>query len=424
MLAFSIFRDPELRKKLLFTLTIVAVFLFGLNLPLPGVNHADLGQTRGLTEPLTTLSGTALPKLSLFALGIYPYLVAKFVTRSLVLIIPRLKSMARDGGRELQRLQQYIRIFATGLAALEATAVVEYAATVRLGTPDRQPVLVVHGFLPAAMMVACMAAGAVTIMWLAEIVDGHGFGDGAAILLVIPIAAVLPGEFWGISKSKGFGVFALALAVVVATVVFKVCFDRAQRKIPAAPYSRPRDSRRRASYSPVLPLKLSQQETAISAAVVVLFLPVLAVRLWPGNAWLQDLQNYLHEGTDPWYLAAFLFLIIIFTIIEARFVLLNPEELARQLLRSSVFIPGIGPGEATRRYLSQVFGSVTAVRAFYLVISALIPIFGFAMLGADAAFPYGAEAVVLILTVSLDTVTDMNDEIRAAAAGDYTGFLQ
>jgi preprotein translocase subunit SecY len=237
----------------------------------------------------------------------------------------------------------------------------------------------------------------VMLMWLAEIVDGHGFGDGAAILLVTPIAAVLPGEFWEIRKSKGFGVFALALAVVVATVVFKVCFDRAQRKIPTVPYSHPgaSSSRRGSSSSSSLPLKLSQQETAISAAAVVLFLPVLAVRLWPGHAVLEDLQNYLHEGSDPWYLAAFLVLIVVFTVTEARFVLLNPQELAGRLLRSSVFIPGVAPGGATRRYLSQVFGSVTAVRAFYLVISALIPIFGFAMLGADAVFPYGAEAVVL-----------------------------
>jgi preprotein translocase subunit SecY len=313
MLVLSVFRDPELRKKLLFTLTIVTLFLFGLNLPLPGVNHAVLGQTRGLTEPLTTLSGTALPKLSLFALGIYPYLVAKFVTRSVILIVPRLRSMAKAGGRDLERLQQYIRIFATALAALEATAVVTYAATVRLGAPDRQPVLAVHGFLSLATMVACMAAGAVMLMWLAEIVDGHGFGDGAAILLVTPIAAVLPGEFWEIRKSKGFGVFALALAVVVATVVFKVCFDRAQRKIPTVPYSHPgaSSSRRGSSSSSSLPLKLSQQETAISAAAVVLFLPVLAVRLWPGHAVLEDLQNYLHEGSDPWYLAAFLVLIVV-----------------------------------------------------------------------------------------------------------------
>jgi preprotein translocase subunit SecY len=418
MLVFTFFRDPELRKRLLFTLTIVALFLFGLNLPLPGVNRAVLDQARGLTEPLTTLSGTALPKLSLFALGIYPYLVAKFTTRSLVLIVPRLKSMARAGGRDLERVQQYIRVFATGLAALEATAVVAYAAKVRLGKPDRQPVLVVHGFLPAATIVACMAAGAVTVMWLAEIVDGHGFGDGAAILLATPIAAVLPGEFWEISKSKGFGVFAIALAVVLATVVFKVCFDRAQRKIPAASY------RLRASYYSYLPLKLSQQETAISAAVVVLFLPVLAVRLWPGNAWLQGLQARLHEGSDPWYLAAFLALIVVFTIIEARFVLLNPAELAGQLRRSNQFIPGIRPGEATRRYLGSVFDRITAVRALYLVISALIPIFGFAMLGAGASFPYGGEAVVLILTVSLDTVTDMDDERQAAEADKVTGFLQ
>lgn len=414
MLAITIFRNPELRKRLLFTLAIVTLFLFGLNLPLPGVSHAALGQTRGLTDPLTTLGG-ALPKLSVFALGVYPYLVAKFVTWCLVLRVPRLRSMARAGGRDLKRILQSLRVFAAGLAVLEATAVVAYAARERLGTPHGPRLLAVHGFLPAATMIACLAAGGAIAMWLAEIVDGHGFGDGASILLATPIAAVLPGEFWGISKSKGVGVFALALAAVLVTVVVKTRFDQATRKIPL--YSMrmravPGDAPQSLDY----PLKLSQKDTPVSVAVVVLFLPVLAARLWPGIAWLHDIQSRLHDGSDPWYLATFLVLIVVFTIIHARFVLLNPVELADRLYLGKVRIPGFRPGKQTMQYLSEVRDRLLPVRVFYLMIFALIPIFGFAMLGADAAFPYGGEAVVLILTVSFDTATDMSEEAHAAAA--------
>jgi preprotein translocase subunit SecY len=424
VLAFTIIRYPELRKKLLFTLMLVTLFLFGLNLPLPGVNHAVLRQTSGLTDPVATLSGGGLPKLSVFALGIYPYLFAKFVTWCLVLVVPRLRSMARAGGRDLERVLQYIRVFGAGLAVLEATAVVAYAATVRVGAPHGQRVLAVHGFPPAAAMVACLTAGAVTVMWLAELVDRLGFGDGATILLAAPVAAVLPGEFWGISKSKGFGVFALALAVVLATVLFKGYFDLARRKLPVSSMRIPARRGHGLQYAAALPFKLSQQDTAISAAVVVLFVPVLAARLWPGIAWLQDIQPHLHHPSDPWYLATFLVLIVVFTIVEARFVLLNPTELADRLVRSSAFIQGLRPGKPTKQYLTYVLNRITPVRAFYLVILALIPIFGFAMLGADAAFPSGGEAVVLILTVSLDTVIDMDDQAQAAAAGNYTGFLQ
>lgn len=424
MLAFTIFRDPELRKKLLFTLAIVTLFLFGLNLPLPGVNDAVLGHARGLTEPLTTLGG-ALPKLSVFALGVYPYLAAKFVTWCLVLRVPRLRSMARAGGLDLKRVLQYLRVSAVGLAVLEATAVVAYAARERLGTPPGEPLLAVHGFLPAATMVTCLAAGAVIVMGLAEMVDGHGFGDGASILLAAPVAAVLPGEFWGISRSKGFGVFAVALAVVLATVVFKTRFDQAKREIPLYSMRRPA-VRGDAPQSSTFLLKLSQKDTAVSVAVVVLFLPVLAARLWPGTAWLHYIQSRLHDGSDPWYLATFLVLIVVFTIIQARFVLLNPEELADRLYLGNVYIPGFRPGKRTMEYLSYVQGRLLPVRAFYLMIFALIPIFGFAMLGADAAFPYGGEAVVLILVVSFDTATDMSEEAQAAAiaAIDYTGSLR
>jgi preprotein translocase subunit SecY len=415
----------ELWEKLRFILALAVLFLFGLNLPVPGVNRAAQGRMLSFTGPfatgpLATLTGGALPKLSVFALGVYPYLTATLIMSVLIAVIPPLKSIAHAGGWRAERLARYIRVLTAVVAVLEATAVVAYAATVRLATPHRQPLLAVHGLLPLATMVAVMTAGAVAVMWLAEIVTGQGFGKGAGLLMATQIAAVLPSEFWVVSKRKGVAVFALALVVVLATVVFKLFFDRAERHIPLRDAMTVTAAARRRGWSGnYVGLKLSQRETAINAAAAVLFLPVLAVQLWPGIGWLRALQPYLHDESDPWYLAAFLMLIVVLTFIDARSSL-NPTELADQLKREGWFIPGHRPGAATREHLSCVLTRLSAVRAFYLVISALIPILGFAMLGTDRAFPYGGEAVVLILAVSLDAGTGMGYVVQT---GPVVGFL-
>jgi preprotein translocase subunit SecY len=420
MLQLSRFLEPELRKKLLFTVTIVALFRFGLALPVPGVNRAALGGTLEFTGPLATLTGGSLSQLTVFALGVYPYLLATVLMSFLVIALPPLASAAGGGIRGAQRVGQYTRILTAVLAVLGATAVVAYAATGRLGRRHGQPVLAVHGFLSLTTMVICMTAGAVVVMGLAEVMSGRGFGKGVAILLATQIAAVLPREFWGISKSRGFGIFALALVVVLGTVVFKVFFDRAQRRIPLVAAKRT-TARRMYSAGNYIPLKLSQQEAAIYDAAGLLFLPVLAAQLYPRIAVLRDIEPHLRDESDPWYLGAYLVLIVFFTFVEA-WVRINPAEVADWMKKRGEFIPGCRPGTPTRQYLSYVLARMTAVTAVYLAISALIPILGFAMLGTDKAFPYGGEAVVLLLAISIEAGADIRDEVLLA--GGYDGFLR
>ena len=420
MLKLSRLREPELRKKLLFTVTIVVLFRLGLALPVPGVNHAALGGKLDFTGPLAMLTGSSLSQLSVFALGVYPYLLATVVMSFLVTVLPSLASMVSGGALGTQRVWQYTRILAAVLAVLEATAVVAYAATGRLGTPHGQPVLAVHGFLPLTAMVICLTAGAVVVMGLAEVMSGRGFGKGVAILLATQIAAVLPREFWGISKSKGFGIFALALVVVLVTVVFKIFFDRAQRRIPLVAAKR-MTTRRMHPEGNYIPLKLSQQEAAIYDAAGLLFLPVLATQLWPRIAVLRDIDPHLRDESDPWYLGAYLVLIVLFTFVEA-WIRINPAEIADWMKKRGEFIPGLRPGRPTKQYLSYVLARMTAVTAVYLAISALIPILGFAMLGTDRAFPYGGEAVVLLLAVSIEAGADIREE--GWQASGYEGFLR
>jgi preprotein translocase subunit SecY len=407
----SLLRDRDLRTKLLFTLAVVVLFRFGLSLPAPGVNPAGAGSAAFFGGPLNTLSGGALPKLSVFALGIYPYVLASAVMAVLAAAVPRLGTMATEGGPQADRFRQYTRILAAGLAAAEAAAVVAYAATVR-GSKGHPPLLEVHGFLPLATIAGCLAAGAVAVMWLAEAIAGHGFGPGYPLLIATQIVVVVPGEFWDIARHKGVGVFVLALVVTLFTIVFKIFFDRAERHISLGP-NKVTGRRRYGSAGPYLTLKLSQEDTAISDATGVLLLAALVVRLWPGTGWLQHLEPYLHDESNPWYLTAYLILIVLFTFANA-WVSANPAEQAERLSRTGMFIPGFRPLTPTRRYLSYLLARISVIRAFYLAAWALIPILGFAMLGADASFPFGGEATVLLLSVSVEMALAIREAIEAA----------
>jgi preprotein translocase subunit SecY len=417
----ALFRQPKLRKKLLFTLMVVVLFRFGMELPVPGVNRAALGTALVFTGPLATLTGGALGQLSVFALGVYPFLLATVVVSFLVTAVPRLGTMANDSVRGAQRIQQYTRVFAAVVAVLEATAVIAYAATTKHGTARGQPVLAVHGLFPLATMVICMAAGAVVVMGLAEAISDNGLGRGVAILLATQIASVLPKEFWEISKSKGFGVFTLALVVVLATVVFKIFLDGAQRRIRYVEGTTQTTRRLYPGTRTYIPLRVSQQETAIYDAAGLLFLPVLATRLWPGITWLRVVEPHMREESDPWYLSAYILLIVIFTFVEA-WIIVDPAKLADRMKKEGLYIPYIRPVTPTRQYLTYVLDRLTVVTAVYLVISALIPIFGFAMLGTERAFPFGGEAVVLLLAISIEAATDIRTDARLASG--YESFLR
>ena len=361
----ALFRQPKLRKKLLFTLMIVVLFRFGMELPVSGVNRAALGTALVFTGPLATLTGGALGRLAVFALGVYPFLLATVVVSFLVTAVPRLGTMAHDSVRGAQRIQQYTRVFAAAVAVLEATAVIAYAATIERGTARGQPVLAVHGLFPLATMVICMAAGAVVVMGLAEAISDNGLGRGVAILLAT-IASVLPKEFWEISKSKGFGVFTLALVVVLATVVFE---DLLRRGAAAYPLRCRDDANYKAAISRdpeiLFQLRVSQQETAIYDADGLLFLPVLATRLWPGITWLRVVEPHMREESDPWYLSAYILLIVIFTFVEA-WIIDDPAKLVDRMKKNGVYIPDIRPGTPTRQYLSYVLDRLTVGRSCLL----------------------------------------------------------
>ncbi|MQY07598.1 preprotein translocase subunit SecY [Actinomadura macrotermitis] len=423
------FRTPDLRKKLLFTLFMIVVFRIGSVLPLPNVNVkvlADTAQAAKNSNKLYGLvdlfSGGALLKLSVFALGIMPYITASIILQLLTVVIPRLEALKKEGQAGTTKITQYTRYLTVGLAILQGTGIVAMASTGQLfqGVSGGNDILYDTGIFPIVTMVVCMVAGTATIMWLGELVTDRGVGNGMSILIFTQVVAVFPAQFWSIYKSKGAFVFALVIIVGLAIMAGVVFVEQAQRRIPVQYAKRMVGRRMYGGTSTYIPLKVNQAGIIpVIFASSLLYLPVLATQLWPNTKWLQKVQPYLQQD-NPWHMGVFFVFIIFFTYFYVA-ITFNPTEVADNMKKYGGFIPGIRPGRPTAEYLDYVLTRITTPGALYLGLVALIPMVAFALLKATNDFPFGGTSILIIVGVGLDTVKQIESQLQQR---NYEGFLR
>ncbi|MCW2898217.1 MAG: preprotein translocase, SecY subunit [Streptosporangiaceae bacterium] len=425
------FRTPDLRKKLLFTLFIVLVFRLGSQLPTPGVNikavrdlaaqakQSGSGQVFKLVD---LFSGGALLKLSVFALGIMPYITASIILQLLTVVIPRLETLKKEGQAGTTKITQYTRYLTIGLAILQATGIVAMARTGQLyQTAGGQDVLYNNNLFTIITMVICMTAGTSVIMWLGELITDRGIGNGMSILIFTQVVAVFPAQFWGIFKAKGGFVFTLVMAVGLAIMAAVVFVEQAQRRIPVQYAKRMVGRRMYGGTSTYIPLKVNQAGIIpVIFASSLTYLPQLAATLWRDNKFLnQTLAPYLQQS-NPWHMAAFFALIVFFTYFYVA-ITFNPTEIADNMKKYGGFIPGIRPGRPTAEYLDYVLTRITTPGALYLGLIALIPMIAFSMLGTSQEFAFGGTSILIVVGVGLDTVKQIESQLQQR---NYEGFLR
>ncbi|MDL4776280.1 MULTISPECIES: preprotein translocase subunit SecY [Thermomonosporaceae] len=423
------FRTPDLRKKLLFTLFIIVVFRIGQNLPTPNVNVEVLRETADAAKKSNQLyglvdlfSGGALLKLSVFALGIMPYITASIILQLLTVVIPRLEALKKEGQAGTTKITQYTRYLTVGLAILQGTGIVAMASSGQLfqGVSGGGDVLHDKGIFPIVTMVICMVAGTAVIMWLGELITDRGVGNGMSIMIFTQVVAVFPGQFWSIYKSKGGFVFALVLIVGLAIMAGVVFVEQAQRRIPVQYAKRMVGRRMYGGTSTYIPLKVNQAGIIpVIFASSLLYLPVLATQLWPNTKWLQKVQPYLQQS-NPWHMGIFFVFIIFFTYFYVA-ITFNPAEVADNMKKYGGFIPGIRPGRPTAEYLDYVLTRITTPGALYLGLVALIPMVAFALLNASQDFPFGGTSILIVVGVGLDTVKQIESQLQQR---NYEGFLR
>jgi len=429
---YQAFRTPDLRKKLLFTLFIIVIFRLGASLPTPGVSevavHTCLGTKQtGILGLVNLLSGGALLKLTVFALGIMPYITASIILQLLAVVIPRLEALRQEGPSGTAKITQYTRYLTIGLAILQSTAIVALAENPAelFGTSCSSTLLVNEKVFTIATMVICLTAGTAVIMWLGELITDRGVGNGMSLMIFTQVIAVVPGQLYTILQNEGAFIFTLVLAVGVLIVAAVAFMEQAQRRIPVQYAKRMVGRKMYGGSSTYIPLKVNQAGVIpVIFASSLLTIPVLAANLFGSqtnpNGWAAWIQARLVRGDDPYYMVSFFILIILFTYFYVS-ITFNPDEVADNMKKSGGFIPGIRPGAPTAGYLRFVLNRLTAPGSMYLGIVALIPMLAIGLVNAGNQFPLGGTSIMIAVGVGLDTVKQIESQLQQR---NYEGFLR
>ncbi|MGV9304539.1 MULTISPECIES: preprotein translocase subunit SecY [unclassified Nonomuraea] len=428
------FRTPDLRKKLLFTLGIIALFRLGSVLPTPGVHtenirtclaQAQAGESGNIYGMVQLFSGGALLKLSVFALGIMPYITASIILQLLVVVIPRLEALKKEGQAGQTKITQYTRYLTIGLGVLQSTAFIALARSGQLFDCNLPILLEPDNVFHIVTMVIVMTAGTSVIMWLGELITDRGVGNGMSILIFTQVVAVFPAELLNIFRANPF-TFAVVMVVGIFMIAAVVFVEQAQRRIPVQYAKRMVGRRMYGGTSTYIPLKVNQAGIIpVIFASSLLYLPNLLVNLFARtsenpNPVVEWIQRNMVTGDTPIYMVTFFVLIVFFTYFYVS-ITFNPAEVADNMKKYGGFIPGIRPGRPTAEYLNFVLTRLTAPGALYLGLIAMVPIIALAISGASQNFPFGGTSILIMVGVGLDTVKQIESQLQQR---NYEGFLR
>ena len=425
----SAFRTPDLRNKLLFTLGIVAIFRLGSVVPTPGVDYKAirgciaLVQDQSVYGLINLFSGGALLQLSVFALGIMPYITASIIIQLLTVVIPRLESLREEGQSGQAKLTQYTRYLTIALAVLQSTGIIALARVPgRLFQGCPSQIIPSQSIMTIITMIMVMTAGTGVIMWLGELITDRGVGNGMSLLIFTSIIATFPGQLWQIETINGPFTLLLVLLVGFAIIAAVVYVEQAQRRIPVQYAKRMVGRRMYGGTSTYIPLKVNMAGVIpVIFASSLLYLPTLFVQLSGSTGgFAQWVQQNLTRGTEPLYMLVYFLLIVFFTYFYVA-ITFNPVEVADNMKQYGGFIPGIRAGKPTAEYLDYVLTRITLPGALYLAVIAIIPFIAFASLGVGQRFLFGGTSLLIMVGVGLDTVKQIESQLQQR---NYEGFLR
>jgi preprotein translocase subunit SecY len=425
----SAFRTPDLRKKLLFTLAIIALYRLGSVVPTPGVDYGAVQscivsvEGNSLYGMVNLFSGGALLRLSIFALGIMPYITASIILQLMTVVIPRLEALKKEGQAGQVKITQYTRYLTVALAILQSTTIVALARVPgQLFQGCSADLIPDDSTMTMVSMVLTMTAGTAVIMWLAELITDRGVGNGMSLLIFTSIIASFPSQFASIWATKGVFVLALTGVVGLFIIAVVVFIEQGQRRIPVQYAKRMVGRRMYGGTSTYIPLKVNMAGVIpVIFASSLLFLPMLIVQLTDQTStFSQFILRHFQKGTEPLYLLTYTALIIFFTYFYVS-ITFNTTEVADNMKKYGGFIPGIRAGRPTAEYLNYVLSRLTLPGSVYLAIIAVIPIFAFDLLGVSSRFVFGGTSLLIMVGVGLDTVKQIESQLQQR---NYEGFLR
>lgn len=429
----NMFKVPDLRGKILFTLAIFGVYRLGATIPVPGIDleavqaFQEQQQAGGIYGLLNLFSGGALEQFSVFSLGIIPYITASIMMQLLTVVIPKLQALQDEGEAGRKVITQWTRYTTVVLALIQSTGFTYLFHVGRF----TNGIDLVPNYTPGrvALIVLTMTAGTAFVMWLGEQISQRGIGNGMSLLIFVSILSQFPfvfGQIWGQTGAVGlflrFAVILLVFMVVIVTIIY---VDQGQRRIPVSFAKRVRGRRVMGGQNTYIPLKVNTAGVipVIFATSMLLFPSLLVTAIPSDAAWVQALYRWVDDnlgggGQISWWYVGLLFGLIIFFTYFYNAIQFDPARQAEMLQRQGGFIPGVRPGGQTSAFLGRILNRITLPGSVFLAVIAVLP--ALAGLLWNIPISFSGVSILIVVGVALETMKQIESQLTMR---NYEGFL-
>jgi len=421
----NIFKIPELKKRILFTLGLLIVYRIGVHVPVPGIDSVALASFFKAAEAtifgiFNMFSGGAFEKLSVFALGIMPYISASIILQLLTVVIPHLEQLKKEGEQGRKKITQYTRYGTVVLSIIQGFGI--SVGLESMSAPDGSPVVLLPGWAFRLMTVITLTAGTAFIMWLGEQITERGVGNGISLIIFAGIVCRLPAASVNTVRllSTGeMGIFAVLILVVlmVAVVGFIIFVEQGQRRIPVQYAKRVVGRRMYGGQSTHLPLKINTSGVIppIFASSIIMF--PATIGSFVKVEWIQTMTAAMRPGNMVYELLFVGFIFFFCYFYTA--VTFNPVDVADNMKKAGGYIPGIRPGKRTADYIDKVLTRITLGGAIYVSAVCVLP--SILITRFNVPFYFGGTALLIVVGVAIDTVAQMESHMLSR---HYEGFLK
>ncbi len=431
----NIFRVPDLRNKVLFTILMLLIYRFGAYVPVPGIDVTALkalksqAATGGVLAFLQLFSGGALTQFAIFALGIMPYITASIIMQILGVVIPKLEEWQEQGAVGQRKITQWTRYVTIGIAVVQSTGLSylfhKGGGGFRGGNTSGLDLVPNYDVGHVALIVMTLTTGTALLMWIGELITQRGIGNGMSLLIFASVVSTLPAQGSAIRASAGDLALVLTLLVFLVILVAIVFVEQGQRRIPVQFAKRVVGRRMYGGQSTYIPLKVNQSGVIpIIFASSVLYLPQLLSFVLPADGWGASVQrwvnNNLVQPDSLVHILVFGLLIIGFAYFYTA-ITFDPAKQADTLRKQGGFIPGIRPGPQTERYLAKVLSRITLPGALFIAGVALIPSLLLTHFLPGNQVSFSGISILIAVGVALETMKQIDSQLMMR---NYEGFLK
>jgi len=424
----NIFRIPDLRKKVLFTLTVIGIYQFGANVPVPFVDFTKIQQltsaskNSGVLGFLNLFSGGALTRMAVFGLGIMPYITSSIIIQLLATVIPKLEEWRDQGAVGQKKLTQTTRYLTVALALMQSTGLVylfHRGGGGLFGSSSSIDLILHYSIWRGGFIVLTLTAGTAFVMWLGELITQRGIGQGMSILIFANVVAGIPTGLNTVLQEGGKVKFTAIILVSMLLLVLIVFVDQGQRRIPVTFAKRVVGRKMYGGSNTYIPLKVNQAGVIpIIFASSILYIPVLLSNIIP-SAWFRNWVNHNITPTSVFYIVVYFTFILLFTFFYV-YVAFDPHQQADIIRKQGGYIPGIRPGPPTEKYLAHILNRITWPGALFLGGVAVVPSLLMAAWNITS-YPFYGTTLLIAVGVALETMKQIDSQLMMR---NYEGFLK